>query len=367
MTNTVLETRSLAETLSETFALFLVMLTLLASPFLAMAGVGRVESALDLARSGGEELFGQLGWAVGTSTTVLLSFYVVVYGGQIIDAGTSAARIRRLLAGVSELMAAATAVLLVCVAVYCIQAPRHWAVMVVLVPAVGIVVFLAVQLGRFLLADVEVRRAEAKRLRDDAKGQLAKLGPRSRLRFAKIFVANSVGISAIATGVAVLMEPMPVNLADRLLLTAGVMGLYAVVTAFLLGGSAFAMNEAMGTTSRWATPITIGLTAIFFGLVVLGALSYFLQGNLGMAVAYVVVVVLSAVTTYSPLLKAPRALVNWSIHGGVARLHAKELVRIYARTAREYRALRPVPDAAPAAAESPSVLRRLLVRLGDVS
>jgi hypothetical protein len=130
------ETRSVRQTASESVAVSLVILIVVSLPVLNIASSKGGSAAFEWTVAAGRLLFGQLGWTLTIYVTVLSAFYAVSIGGQILGDANAAARTRRVLGFIAELMAAATLALMLFVAFYRWQVPAMWAVFVVLAQVV---------------------------------------------------------------------------------------------------------------------------------------------------------------------------------------------------------------------------------------
>ena len=347
------ETRSVRETAWESIAFSLVILILVFLPVLGIAGTKGVTAAIKWTVAAGRLLSGQVGWTLTIYVTVLLAFYAVSIGGQILGDANAAARTRRVLGYIAELMAAATLAPVVFVAFYCWQVPAMWAVFIVLVPVVGIILFLALQLGSFVVFAREVRIANAERARHQACEQLRRLRRRSRHRFWLVWVANSAVIATIG-----LLVSLTANLTGR---TALLLYIYYVITAaILLAADAYSLHEFLGANDLFTRVTTWVLPFLLYLLVgVLPFQAFFMSGKLRLPLpvgwSLVAVIVLTLTTTFLPRARASRAMIDWSIQGASARWAAKSLTKKYSKAVREYRELQASQPAAP----------RLLRRIRD--
>jgi hypothetical protein len=346
------ETRSARETASESLAISLLILFGVSLPVWNIASSEGGAAALDWTVAAGKLLFGQLGWTLTIYVTVLLAFYAVSIGGQILGDAGAAARVRRVLGFIAELLAAATIALVIFVAFYCWQAPAMWAIFFVLVPVVGIIVFLALQLGGFVVFAREIRLANAKRAQVQAREQLRRVRLRSRRPFWVVWVTNSAVIAALA-----LLVSVAANLTGWAPLLLYVY--YLIFAAIILAADAYSVREFLSSSdsfsrvTTWLLPflLYLFLAAISFQTF-FGSREPRIPPTLGWA--FVTLIVLTLTTTFLPRARRGRAVLDWSIQGASARLAAKALAIKYSKAAREYRELKVSEEVEP-----PGLLRRI--------
>lgn len=297
-----------------------------------------VASALRVTSDAGRVLLNHVDWAMSIYVTTLLGFYAVVIGGQILAGGAAARQTRRVLGGVAELMSAAAIILLACVAVYCFHEPQQSAVMIVLLPAVGIVFFLAAQLGRFLVAEREVRLKAAAKTRDGAQAKLDSLPNGSAQNVVAVIGLNTGAIALVAT----LLTWLNVGGDGDVGELAAIVGLYLAVTTLFACWNAYARHAARmaDQIGRFAF---LAITVVLYsslGAVVLKVWST--ASSLSMS--FLLIGLASAGSALLPMRSTPRWLVNWSLGGASLRLTRRSLIKIHRRTAEEYDDLRLNPD-----------------------
>ncbi|TFC87186.1 hypothetical protein E3T24_05605 [Cryobacterium sp. TmT2-59] len=336
------ETRSVKETASETALISSLMLICLALLIFGLAGSDDGGArALEWTASAGKLLYGQLEWTLGVYITTLLAFYAVSIGGQVLGGTVEAANTRRVLGFIAELMAAATLALVAFVAVHCWQNPANWAVFIILLPVVGIILFLALQLGSFLVPDLEIRIALAESTRAQAREQLARVRRRSRRSFWLVF-----GVNAAAIGLGVFLLMLPVDVGDSAfllwLLCVGLVTLMLLTTAVASHGRLTFRDREARIFIGFLLPsfMYLGLAMAVIGLIVGGVA---LPPRAGLALT--VLIVATVTTGYWRRTQAPRWFLDWSMQGVTAKSAARSLTKEYVkavRSSRELKAARPV-------------------------
>jgi hypothetical protein len=354
--------RSLKETASDTAAmsgLFILLITLLA--FLSAGTEENGVRALKWAANAGELLYGQLGWTLSIYITVLLGFYAASIGGQILGGQESADGTRRLLGFIAELMAAATVCLVLFIVLYCSQEPSQWPILVVLIPVVGIVIFLAMQLGNFVVPERDIQIALAEKTRDLTGAKLIEVRKRSRRSFFLVWGANSAVIglltfvTALPTGAGGILETLLVGLC------------FIGWVALLLIAHAISLHSLLAWSDRTSRIITGVITPILMYVAFLAVLVLGASGDLGLPIrfrwALVIFVIGSAATTYWPRSYAPPWILNWSMQGVSAKWAARSLAYERARAVRKYLRLKAERSKPTAMTGEPNLLRRLMVAL----
>jgi hypothetical protein len=341
------ETRSVKETASETAVIGSLMLICIALLIVGLAGSGDGGArALEWTASAGKLLYGQLQWTLSVYITTLLAFYAVSIGGQVLGGPVAAANTRRVLGFIAELMAAATLALVAFVAVHCWQNPANWAVLIILLPVVGIILFLALQLGSFLVPDREIRVALAESTRAQACEQLARVRQRSRHGFLIVLGANS---AAIGLGAFLLSLPVAVD-DSAFLLWSFYVGLAAVMlltTAVASYGRLTFRDREVRIVIGFLLPsfMYLGLAIAVVGLIISGVA---MPPRAGWSVTLLIVAMVA--TGYWPRTQAPRWILDWSMQGVTAKCAGRSLTKEYmkaVRTSRELKAARPVRGSLP--------------------
>ncbi|TFD88559.1 hypothetical protein E3T61_12050 [Cryobacterium lactosi] len=330
-------TRSLQETIVET--------AIISATFLAMAGLVVMTSAgglyggqlaWEIAVGAGELLFNELGWVMSTYITVLLGFYAVSIGGQILGDQDSADATRRVMGFVAELMAAATVCLLAFIAAYCWQEPSRWAVFIVLIPAVSIILFLALHLGTFLVVKWDFQIIHAARAKEQAEEGLAGLLNRSTKNFWVVLIVNLVVIAGVAFAVILPLEPMDWTSTVQIVL------FYLAIPSVLLAADILALHSAWTSSDR-IERAAIGVVMPTFAYVIVALLFFLPATTLGMPlhmnVSLAILIVGTVVTSFWPFRLSHKWFVNWSMRGAVANLAYRSLEKSRVQANAKYRKL----------------------------
>ncbi|MGY3565091.1 hypothetical protein [Sinomonas sp. RB5] len=165
--------------------------------YLALGGGSGLEVVLWAAKSA-KLLLDQLGWTWGIYVAVLLAFYAVIGGEQIVGSRVTAARTRRNLGFFAELMAASTVPTLAIVLIYCAEHPTRWSALFVLIPVGGIIWFLGIQLGAFVVFEREIRRARARATLACTTNQLPALQKAAGRAAWAVLLANAAVVATFA-------------------------------------------------------------------------------------------------------------------------------------------------------------------------
>ena len=339
------ETRSVRATALEVMGLSVALLALASLPFMFFFASNGIEATYLVAAKAGELLYSHIGWALTLYVTILLAFYAVSFGGQVLSDGedtTRIDRVRRILGAAAGLIAAVTFVLVAFIIVYCSHQPAMWASTVVIVPAFGIIVFLSLQLGGFVVFDRELRLTFAKQTRHQTKVRLEKLQLRSRHPIWAVGLANAITLALIATLISALFVPSWAWLQLYLLFFIG-----AVVLLSSAIVSLQSFYSSGGTWSRvlvWALPFIVYAASVWLAVIALFTDN---QANgaaqIGRGITFLLIG--TAGTLFWPRRRSPRWALNWSIQGACARSAALTLAKSYNRATREILELSAEPAA----------------------
>lgn len=322
--------RPVGETLLELVAIGSLAVAVVGA-FLWWTGGGNWLGFWDAIVLAGEGVLDELGWVIGVYVPTLLGFYLLVVGEQLSQA-TDAGRLRRVLGGVAESAFAALIPGLTLVAIFCLSSASVGPLLVIL-PASGLLLFLTVQLGAFVVFDPSVQLAEAVKAHERSSARLRTLRTRSRRRIWLVLLVNLGGLMVVAcAAVSVsgawswLMEPITYMFAAVGALVACAWG--ALVAAL------FAERAAM---SRLAG---IGGVAIMWVTVSSVARILFEQRLVPLGVAVLAMAAISTLSALWPLTRSPRVLVNLTLSGGFSAVVAGLQAKAYRDTSREIRRLR---------------------------
>lgn len=329
----LLPSRPMKETMSEIIGMsilgvFLVFLLGMA----ADSGDGGY-LAMELAPEAGALVLEHIGWGFGAYIPILLGFYAIVIGGQLVAAPATAARTRRTLGFVAEAMASAFIPALVLIIVACIDDASLVGALLVIVPVAAVMFFLAIQLGGFIVFERALRLASAERSRDWAEARLATLRNRSRIPVWLVVTIHTLVGGAVGLGTDLaLMRPSGSN---------GVLFLLFAMLALILGfasvNGVYTLRTARDRTSKvmaWVLP------SVLYLMVLTLILELFSTSGVAAGGGVLAVVSLLVASTFFPRKRSNRILRNWTLHGAATGYAAKFVAKTYARNMREIRELR---------------------------
>ncbi|WP_403025195.1 hypothetical protein [Salinibacterium sp. GXW1014] len=164
------------------------------------------QSALETLVQGGETLANQLGWIFPVIIAALLGFLAAAVTGNSHHSDPAEAdRLRRVLGGTGLILGTAGLLIAAYVAIYAATS-EDWALLIPLIPAVVLIGFLALFIGRYVAFshDEQLRALTAAvTLRDE---RIRTLGKRSRRPWWFAILTSSGTIALVAAGVAVLLR-----------------------------------------------------------------------------------------------------------------------------------------------------------------
>jgi hypothetical protein len=340
--NDHVETRSVRESLSETIAMTLMLLLLAGVPMYLAANSAGAAGSWNAVANAGSLLYEQAGWALNTYIAVLLGFYVVSIGGQLLGGPKAALRTRRILGFVGELMAAATVVLFFFLLVaYCAREPDKWASMIVFVPMVAIIAFLGLRLGSFVVFERSLRIAAAEKTRASTEELIEKLGAYSSRSFWLVWVVTSAAVAIVALLVSLpLLKPGS---------TVWAFGLFLLLELSLTGVIAWTHRLRLIDRGFFSRVVVWSLPFLCFVLVGLGPLSLYLRVGsspslLRLGAAFLVLTGGAALVSFWPRREKPSWILNWSINGVSAKRALRTLKKRLAHTEKQLAALAVEPD-----------------------
>lgn len=294
----------------------------------APGGSGGADRAFEVAAVAGAAVLANIGWAFNAYVPVLLGFYAIVIGGQLVAEPAAAAQTRRTLGFVAEGMAGALFPAVALVLVACTADISRAGALVAVLPVSAVMFFLSVQLGGFVVFERGLRLASAVRSREWAADRLHALPGRSRRALWQVLTLNSLTAGLVATGVAAVSTGLTRQTAAFGLLAA----MIALALAFGGVSGIYAFHTARGRSSivvAWLLPVGLYL-AVF---VLIGEV--ILAGGLVPGASLIAIVAISALSALWPVRRSPRFMTTWSVHGGAVRYAALHLTRTYARSVRE--------------------------------
>lgn len=334
----MLPSRPAKEALKEIVAVstigLVVVLVLTAFPL----GDDRVYRVMGLAPEAGAAVLEHIGWAFGVYIPVLLGFYAIVIGGQLVADPATASRTRRVLGVVAEAMAGALVPALALILFACVADPPQAGALFVIVPVAGVMFFLAIQLGGFIVFERALLLASAERSRDSAKELLDALRPRSRKPVWLVVVVNALAGGLLGTLTALAIDPPT----GSVLALFGLYALFSFVLSFANAHGLYAFRTSQDRTSKvmaWVFPMTLFLVGLL-----LSTQMFFTSGPAA-GTSMLVILTFSAASTLWRRKRTPRFLLNWTIQGAATGYAAKSVVAIYAANVRKVRELSQLQDA----------------------
>jgi hypothetical protein len=329
--------------------------TFLASITLAFPVDGWVSRIVDVAPVAGAQVLENIGWGFGVYIPVMLGFYAIVIGGQLVVSPRVAAQTRRTLAYTAEAMASALVPALLLIAAACLANPSKAGALFVIVPAVCVTFFLAIQLGGFFVFEPALRLASWIRTKDWAAGRLANLRLRSRRPLWLVLVATTIGAGALGIVVTVSISPVSGSL---VLLTLMYVALGIVLTVFNVH-AAYSFHTARDRTSKivaWFFPVSMAMVVISM------AVGLIADGVISGGAALIAIVAFCALSALWPRRVPWKFGRDWSVQGAASAFAARAVARTYARSVVAVRKLAP----APASVQPTTFRQRLLVSLHAV-
>jgi hypothetical protein len=325
--------------------------TFLGFMLLAFPGDNWVAQIISVAPVAGMQVLQHIGWGFGVYIPVMLGFYAIVVGGQLV-VSPRAAQIRRTLAFTAEAMASSLVPAVLLIVAACVRNPSAAGALFVVIPAAGVTFFLALQLGGFFVFEPALRLASAIRSRDWAAKHLVALRLRSRRPLWLVFGATT--LVAGAMGVVVTMSTA--SMSGSLILLAGIYLTFGAGLSIFNVHAVYTFHTARDRLSKvvaWLFPVSIALVvlSLAFGLILNGA-----------APGGAAVISIVAFCTLSALW--PRRIPwkfgrDWSVQGAATAYAAKSVARTYARSVVAVRDLAP----APVSVEPMTIWGRLLAAL----
>lgn len=333
----VLPSRPAKEAVSEiagmSVAGLFVVFVLCAAP----GGSGSFAEAIEVAPALGAVVLQHIGWGFGAYVPLLLGFYAIVIGGQLVADPATAALTRRRLGLVAEAIAGALVPALILIVAACVAEPVRAGSLFVIVPVSAVMFFLAIQLGGFIVFERSLRLSSAERSRDWARKHLETLKVRSQKPIWLVLAAHTVGGGAVGVGITLLLIRPSGSLLVLFLLYgavalglgfASVHGLYTYRTA----------QDRLSKVMAWALPSGLYLAALLL------ALEAFLRIGAAAGLGVLFVVVLTLVSTFWPRRRASRFVLNWSLQGTATGYAARSITARYVRNVREIRELLQMPE-----------------------
>ncbi|MFB2557096.1 hypothetical protein [Herbiconiux liangxiaofengii] len=285
---------------------------------------------MEWAITAGRVVLQHIGWAFGAYIPVLLGFYAIVIGGQLVGEPETAFRTRRTLGFVAEMMTGALAPGLAVILVAALSDPSQVGAVFVVLPVTAVMVFLAVQLGGFIVFEPGLRLAAARRSRDWARTRLRSLRSRSR-KPAWLTVAINVGVgTAIGLGATSAIGRV-----------GGSIGIVALLLGLISSGLALAGLYGVFTWLAARDRTTLVLAWVLPSCLYVATFALAAELFLGRASAIggglLAIVAFSLISTFWQGKSRSRFFRNWTIRGAGARSAARSVLGTYRRSVNDVR------------------------------
>ena len=281
------------------------------------------------AGAAGSVVLAHIGWAFGAYIPVLLGFYVIVLGGQIVGPRDRADKVRRNLGYVSELLVAALVPALVLIVPACVEDPSQTGALLVIVPVAAMMFFLAVRLGQLNAYDTEELLSSARRSLATVRGRLDDLRQHSSQKPIWLLLSAYGILGSLIGGGITFLFARPVAAAFLLYFAAALVLGYASLYAVYM---ADVTQDRMGKFVAWTLPVAMYALA-------LGGTALTFDVSVPAAVGFLLVVLISALSMLWPRRRASRFMLDWTLRGGGARWAVKSLDSTQRRTEKEIREL----------------------------
>lgn len=219
---------------------------------------------------GGETLAAHLGWIIPVIIAALLGFLAAALTGNSHSDAVEADRLRRVLGGTGLLLGTAGVLVAVYVGIYAATSP-HWALFLALIPAMVLIGFLALFIGRYVGISDDEQLIELDAAMLLRKERMRTLAERSLRPWWLAILTSSGAIALTAAGVAV---PLRTEHSLKIFLIVSAMGFAASLFVLLIGWFVLVSTYIDTTKSRfmtWAPALVLYL--VVAGLVVSGMLS----------------------------------------------------------------------------------------------
>lgn len=304
---------------------------------LANDGDDRLRHSLEWAASAGERTLGHLGWGLGAYISTLMAFYAIVIGGQLVAPEFAAARMRRVLGAVAEFMIAGLFPALVIVVIYCVSSPAESGALFVIVPVWCVMLFLAIQLGGFIVIDSQQRLADAERSKEWARARIDSMRDRSQRAVPIVLLVNALApvvlgstVTLVLAGEGFSSAPVVLNLVMAVLLVlAGVYALFIHRTA----------RDSLTRVLVWT------MFALLYSLFAAALISVAASppGD-AVVLGSAPVMLLVCASTFVPVERVSPAALNWSLRGVGTSLALRSVVRTHRRAVRVIAELSPMEN-----------------------
>lgn len=338
--------RPARESVSEIAALAVAVLGILGAAALFPYNNEAALRLLEWAASAGKVTLEHIGWGFGVVIPTMLGFYAIVTGGQLLGS-PSEPRTRRLLGVAAELLFVALVPALLLIVAACVLHPTQAGALFVVVPAYFLMLFLAVQLGGFVVFEIETRLAAFAATREWARNRLRALSRRSRKPAVLVVIVNAT-VGAVFGTIASLVATGPTDVLVVWALLNTIVAVILALSAFAAFWLTLAARDKSTMVLSW-----IPVAFLYGGVVVLMVLLWIVPETRSGLVGLLVIVVFVTLSTVWPRSRGMRVLLDWSIQGAAARSAVRTTARLLVKSVAEIAALKPPAE------QAPTVLARL--------
>lgn len=287
------------------------------------------EDAWSLVIVAGEVVHAHIGWAFGVFIPVLMGFYAIVGGGQLAKAA-NVGTTRRTLGIVAEMMVASLAPAVAALTLACIAKPVLAGSLLAVIPVAAVTLFLAVQLGGFVVFEKTLLLATAEETRTSTATLMGTLRVRSRRRVWVVFsvhVVSSVLLSVIV--LACISLPGLLSMNGMFFLMSGMFSVVHATCCFFAVWASTYSRDRSSTILGWVVGVLLTLM-----MVLLSAL-FAIYFGWAAGWAFLGSVIFTSISALWPIARGPRFLADWTIRGGATRYAAKLVASTYARLVRD--------------------------------
>lgn len=316
---------STRESLSSVGLLSSMFVVLVAGVLVTVNG-GQTKGLLAVASQAGQEVLQHIGWAFGVYVPVLLSFYAIVLGVELATPEEST-RLRKTLGLVAMVMAASLLPALLLIFIFCIAETKGAGALVVVLPASGVVLFLAVQLGGFLVDEDSEKLARALETKAFVSEQMQGLVKAGERPMWLVVLMNTAMVSGLATALSLLLFLLlgaDVTFQPLIWLMALFAMLEAVLFIFCLLVVAF-RGIVSSRTAKVCAEVTLVLVLVTF--LALAVRVFFAEEGAIIGIVLLVVFLFNGSSAFWPRVHSSQFLLNWSIRGAgsaIAKKHLEE-------------------------------------------
>ncbi|WP_306231775.1 hypothetical protein [Agrococcus beijingensis] len=297
-------------------ALSIVALAIAASSSMLLRADTDPMALIVAARRAGESVAGHIALIFGVLIPVLLGFYALIVGQQLVDDPIGASRTRRKLALLAEAVTASFVPAFAVVALYAVSAPSRASILLVVGPAAFVTLALTVMLGRMATFDPEQQLVEAKITMDWARRRLEQLGLAAAGPTWAALLVNVLAASAAAVVAQWAVTMAAPRLSD--------VAVFVLASCLLVGACWIASSihsSGRGLDERipiWGMPVA--LTA--------GSLAAAVSSGLEMVIAVSTLIVVVAGSTLWPASRSDVRTIDLTLRGAGQRTGVRTVARV---------------------------------------